>query len=266
MVFYRRKRYVKKRGMKRRLKRYSKPTVRKLAKRVRGISRSLRKATEWTDWTEQKPPTDAVSPFQQFHINNYGNWTPTFLQSRMNTGANAEVAQAGWSGLDWIRSRVSMDFKLDAEYKNITYTVFLIQLKDQFRNTQFDDATGTLTLTAGVHYNMTEGMAMLNKRFFVIRGIRKFTLGNFGANPTTVGDAGGSIDDYRRVTFRLRPNKKILRQDSSRVLVGPAAAAANSALPDPDPSKNYYVLVFNNDSDATYQKINYRADHVCKSY
>lgn len=263
MVYYRRKRTMKKRGMRRPLRRFSrKPTTRGLAKRVAGISRTLRKATEWSDWTQERLGVDAVAPFQQFHINNYSTWLPTFLN-----GMSSATSQGTLQEVTWVNSKLTMDFNLKADYANITYTVFLVQLKDQFRNNQYDDTTGTITLTAGVHYNSTEGMTMLNKRFFVIRGVRKFTLGNFGVNPATVGDAGGSIDDYKRITFALRPNKKVIRQEAGRRLIGFVGTPAQEALPDPDPSKNYYVLVFNNDASATEaQKINYRAQHVCKSY
>lgn len=263
MAFYRRRRMMKKRGRSSRLRRFSrKPTVRKLAKRVAGISRSLRKSVNWFDWTHQRLNVDAVAPVQQFHINNYGQWSPTFINQ-----LTSAVSQATIQSFVWVSSMISMDFQLAADYANIVYTVFLVQLKDQFRNTQFDDTTGVLTLTAGVHYNSTDGMTMLNKRFFVIRGIRKFALGNFGVNPATVGDAGGSIDDFKRISFRLRPNKRILKQDDARRLIGLGPTSAGDAVPDPDPSKNYYILVFSNDASATEsQKINYRAQHVVKTY
>lgn len=250
---------VKKRGMRSRLRRFSRkrPTTRSLAKRVSRISRTLRKAVEWYDFADAKEPVSAVAPYQQFHVNNYINWLPTFLMSSSFNASN----QFAITSLDWMSSRIQLQFKLDNDYDNVTYTTFLVQLKDQFRNDQFNDNTGVLTLTAGVHYNMTEGMVTLNKRFFVVRGIRKFILGNFGINPATVGDAGGSIDDFKRLTFKLRPYKKILRQTAAANIVG------TNSLPDPDPSKNYYVLVFSSDTvPATSQKITYRADHVCKSY
>lgn len=233
-----------------------------LAKRVASISKTLRKAVNWFDWTQQRLNVDAVAPFQQFHINHYGQWSPTFI-NQLTTA----VSQGTIQSFTWVSSMISMDFQLATDYANMVYTVFLVQLKDQFRNSQFDDTTGVLTLTAGVHYNSTDGMTMLNRRFFVIRGIRKFALGNFGVNPATVGDAGGSIDDFKRISFRLRPNKRILKQDDARRLIGPGQASAGDAVPDPDPSKNYYILVFNNDASATEaQKINYRAQHVVKTY
>lgn len=270
MAFYRRRRMMKKRGRSSRLRRFSrKPTVRKLAKRVAGISRSLRKATEWQDWTHQTTLNN-VAPYTQYHVNHYRDWEPTFLMYANATDPTLPwQGQAGWQGIDWISTRLQMEFQMNTDFSNVTYTVFLVQLKDQFRNSQFNDDTGVLTLSERVHYTNANGMVSLNKRYFVVRGIRRFQMGNFGANPSTTGDAGGNVIDYKRVSFRLRPNKKILRQGATRNLIGHNASTPQStdALDDPDPSKNFYVLIFNDDATAeTRQTTTIVANHVCKTY
>lgn len=151
-------------------------------------------------------------------------------------------------------NKVNVDvvIRQDNEPDLITHSVFLVSLKDQGADsTTFDPATGTLTLTDGVHYSQWNAsdarQVVMSPRFFNIHKVwRTFTGGQIGGQ--TVQPALRS----RNMTFV--PRQK-LYQNPRGNLFGNLSFSFSK-----DPSQNYYLVCFNNNAtgDAEAPKLDLR--------
>lgn len=135
---------------------------------------------------------------------------------------------------------------LSNEEETIGFTYFIVSLKKR-GTSLFNVSTGSLLgLTSGTHYaKSSAGMVMLNKEFFRIHAYKKFTLTNWGAQLNT-GAAQSQYGADRRWSNKIHCNM---------VVTSPAGNALGMPSPQ-DPSQNYYLLMFNDNSgiDAEYPR------------
>ena len=96
-----------------------------------------------------------------------------------------------------------------AEESNITYSCYLVSLKDQMNQRQvFNPDTGELDLAAGTHYWVSPtasgaiGMILLNPKCFKIHRKWKFTIGN-NNQALTVASAVGGIQAQKTIYFKV---------------------------------------------------------------
>jgi len=138
----------------------------------------------------------------------------------------------------YLSSGIDMIVDAAAETDTVNFTMFVVSLKDQATQA-FNPTTGLLTLTAGVHYSSLEGMAMVNKTYFNVHKVKRFATGNHGA----ASYVSSALDDSKlrmRTYFKIKPNMTVKNPTGDwKALVCPR-----------DPSQNWYILFFNNDTDA----------------
>lgn len=217
-----------------RTKTAKKSTVAALKRDVKMLKKDVRDRTQIHHLASEINSTLGSASGAQMFVANLCNWsaaTPIFGSS------NTDV--------DLANSYVHRGFGLDVyvtnndESQQINYTAFLVSLKDNI-GSAFDPNTGALTLTNPLHfYNNSSPVAltMLNKNCFNIHKIKRFTLGNMGVGQTVNGlqtQYGNAIRWY----WKIRADKKVSCPTQSM-------KTQQSSL---DPSKNYYLLISNDNS------------------
>jgi len=211
-----------------------------VAKKVATLTKTVAKLTKisYDKITMQLADTNldsVVQPYYQWHVNKLMNsWNPIFGSNTQDV-INADKVYINNYKLD---VRLSQETEADRIY----YTAFLVSLKDQGGDVNtFDPATGSLTLTPGIHYQTlsTNGRVMINMKFFNIHSFKRFTM---GGRP---GDQ--SAPETRDLSFTIVPKQKLIVNPRGNVL-------QNAAFSFPkDPSQNYFMLLFNDDSATDFQ-------------
>jgi len=176
-----------------------------------------------------------TQPYYQYHINGQMNTWAAIFGSNTTDIINVDKVYVN-------NYTVDMRLTQDNEPDRIFYTVFLVSLKDQAADANtFDPATGSLQLLDSIHYQTlsTNGRILLNTKFFNIHSMKRFTMG---------GRAGDqSAPEIKDLSFKVVPKQKLIVNPRGNVL-------QNAAFTFPkDPSQNYYMLVFNDDSGADLQ-------------
>lgn len=178
-----------------------------------------------------------VQPFYQYHLNRAMNtWSAIFGTS------NTDIAEADKAMINSYKLDVRLTQSNEAD--RIFYSMFIVSLKDQAADsTTFGPGTGALTLADSTHYQTlgSEGRVLLNPKFFNIHHYKRFTMG---------GRAGDqSTPETRDISFTVVPPK------NNNVIVNPRGNVfRNASFTFPkDPSQNYYLLLFNDDSGADLQ-------------
>lgn len=133
---------------------------------------------------------------------------------------------------------IDLDMYLTAssEKDTIGYTIFLVSLKDNI-GSDFNTYTGALGASINNHYVYYNGMAKLNTAVFKIHKTKRITMTNFGkaiGDPTSKQQFG--IDC--RWNWKIRPNK----------LVKNAYGDWRGLHSSVDPSNQYYLMIFNDNS------------------
>lgn len=235
---YRRRIIRKKSAIKRLAKGRKTTAVQTLAKQIQGIKMRMRKDTKIVNYVQNGGSVGSAlgAEFNAFVIPNLTNWSPTF-------GASADDNEQ--PSAIWKSTGMDMLFRSYSEPTEVNFTVFLVRCKDVMAP-YINLTTGAVTLTAGTHYvssasgtQVAAGLVMLNKKFFQILKIKRFTLGN---NGTTLGQPSAQTQygTDRRIYMKFSPNTKISN---------PNGNWASTACPQ-DPSQNYLLLVFNNNATA----------------
>lgn len=217
---------------KRRTYRKGKSTVKGLAKRVNALSRSMRMKTEYQHLggTINSTIGSILPPgISIFNLCNWNSYSSIFGSFNTDVDLGNSYYHKSF-GLD-------LTFEPNNETDNVSYTVFLVSLKDSI-GSAFDSTNGTLSLNSPQHFWANQGMIMLNKKVFNIHKVKRFHLGNFGA-PLTQSSAN-QYGTIRRFYWKWFPKCKVINPVASVKLL-------NSSI---DPSKQYFLLVCNDDSSA----------------
>lgn len=215
-----------------------------LAKAVKNIQLKMKQKTIMLNYGQQFDNSLISGDFDQFKLSNYSAWTPIFGASGDDGTANKMIHKS--FGLD-------MYINANSESDETHFTVFLVSLKDDMRGAGFNNTNGTLSLSSGFDYYQTSGFTMLNKKNFNIHGIRRFTLGNNGVGLGS-STAQTQYGTDRRVYLKMRCNKTVTNSTGNWRDLGCS----------PDPSDNYYLLVFNDNGifDATYPRVRINVVHT----
>ena len=217
------------------LSRLTKPVrqtaIQTLAKQVKALKTSMKKDQQLISYS-QTYDDNVGADLTYFQISRFSNWSDTFGAGGNDDDTNNVIWKS--AGIDCYLTHQNTN----DEEENVTYTCFLVSLRDEVGQ-GYSPATGNLTLTSGQHYVSLAGMTMLNKKFFKIHKIKRFTLGNFGQNLNLSAGQKQYGNDMRWY-WKIAPNAKIVNPTGDWRLL-PAS---------PDPSKAYYVLIFNNNSIA----------------
>lgn len=217
----------------------------RLARSVQRLQRKQRRVLQTLNFRYNGGGT-LSSQFNQWNLTNFSALTPVFGTAADDLTANA-VRHVG----------VGVDCILDSntEVDTINYTVYVVSLKDDAAGI-LDYSGGTLSLSQDVHYTFNAGMALLNRKFFKVHKTWRWTSGNLGA-PKTQSSANGAQVWYRRKFFRLKIGTQVRN---------PAGNWNALACPR-DPSQNYFLLMFNDNSalDLENPAFTFHAVHTMKS-
>jgi len=230
MVFIRR-RVAKRRVYRKRKGMGARPSVAKLARVVKGLVRKEKVADEYINLGQFNSYDSMVSPYSIVNLCNYTGMAGIFGTASDDRTDNKIVHQS--MGMD---IRVSLENTVNNEENTVNFTAFLVSLRDQ-ASAVFTPSNGALSLTADVHYYSTSGCALLNKKIFKIHKFKRFTLSNYGT-ALTASAAQTQYGTDIRWYWKHSPRTTI---------VNPAGgwSSLGSAL---DPSKQYYLIVFNDNT------------------
>ena len=219
------------------------PAKKSVAKKVTTLAKQVKKLTtisydKVAMKTIETAYTGMTQPFYQYHINNLMSaWTPIFGYDS-NDFSNVNKVYVNSYKVD---ARILQGSEADA----IWYTAFVVSLKDDAADsTTFDPATGILTLTNGVHYTTLggNGKVLVNPRVFNIHSYKRFYM---GGRP---GDQSAPV--VRDLSFTIVPKQKLITNPKGNVF-----GTGGLSFPK-DPSKNYYMLLFNDDLGSDLQTNN----------
>lgn len=226
--------YARRRGMRRtkrstnikRLAKGKETTITTLAKSIRTLQRQFKRDQEYLNYGQIWIAQNLSANYTSFHLSDFSSWTRIFGTTSNDDTQNSMIWKA--QGLD-------MKFTIGNEPANTDFTIMLLHAKDTAKSSI--GAGGALTLTAGDHYYTSGGLTMINKKYFTVLKIKRFSLGNNGQSAST-STAQTQFGTDRRLYFKYRPNKKI---------TNPSGDWKNLTQ-SLDPSGNYYLVCFNNNS------------------
>jgi hypothetical protein len=230
---YGRKRYARKRPARKGVSKLvkAKPTaITTLAKAVKSIQNKMKAKTITLNY-QQVYSRGLSGDVEVFPLSKYSAWSRIFGAGADDETGNAMIHKG--FGLDMY---LSLENTIN-EPDTTQFTIFLVSLKDQARGFAFNNTTGALSLSAGLDYAITGGIVMLNKKSFNIHAVKRKVLTNHGQALNLSSAQTQSGTDFR-CYMKARPNAKITNQ-------GGNWAGLDCS---PDPSQNYYLLIFNDNS------------------
>jgi hypothetical protein len=223
----------------------AKPTaITTLAKAVKSIQSKMRQKTIMLNYGQQFDNGNLSSDVDIFKLSNYSSWTAIFGTQADDGTANAMVHKS--FGMD-------MYLSASTETDRTNFTIFLVSLKDDARSGIFNNSNGNLSLTGGIDYYNNAGFVLLNKKSFNIHSVKRCVLGNNGVGLGS-STAQTQYGTDRRYYFKQRCNKKVVSAGGNWTGLGCS----------PDPSDNYYLLIFNDNGifDATYPRVQLNIVHT----
>lgn len=221
-----------------------------LAKAVAGLQRKVRGQHQFLSYVQGATQSNLSTPFNAINLCDFSAMTGMFGSSADDETDNKIIHQS--FGID---GYVSLENLLNNEEDSVTITMFLVSLKDQIGGA-FNPSTGALTLSNTVHYYSQDGLTMLNKRIFNIHKVKRRVITNHGtalAQPSAQTQGGTDFRFY----WKWSPRSTILNP------TGDWKSLASGL----DPSKSYYLLIFNNNSvvDLESPCITYNIVHTMKT-
>lgn len=222
-----------------------KSSVSALAKQVQSLSRFVKRDQQYINFGSYWSAQNLSSNYVALHLNRFDTWNYIFGSAANDTYQNSMI---------WKSTGLDMKFTIGNEMANTNFTVFLLQAKDEAAT--LIDSNGALTLTSTDAYYQTAALTMVNKKYFRILGIRRFSLGNNGQSASS-STAQTQFGTDRRMYMKFRPGKKITNP------TGDWKALSRSL----DPSGNYYLVIFNDNSaaDLEYPEVTMTAVHTVQT-
>lgn len=255
-MVYARKKFVARRYRKKPVSKVSKMAkgkstqIQTLAKAVKTLQQKTKSQHQYQNYTSSQSQINVNSDYLALNLCNFNTLVPIFGIDADDDNNYKVVHQS--VGMDFY---LSLENLINNEEDTINFTMFLVSLKDEI-GSAFNTTTGALTLTNLNHYYMQNGLCMLNKKCFNIHKVMRRTLTNHGtalANPSAQTQYGTDCRWY----WKWKMNNTITNPLGDW-------KALNSAL---DPSKQYYVLIFNDNSVADLESpaLTYNFVHTMKT-
>jgi len=224
--------------------------IKTLAKAVRTLQKKDKQDAQYLNFTQQISELNVSAPLSYVNLSDFSGMISTFGTSANDNVDNRIIHKS--FGMD---CRVSLENQINNEESTIGFTAYLVSLKDEVGNI-YNNLTGGLTLTLGATHEFIQGMVLLNKKVFNIHKTKRFTLTNYNQaliSPAAQSQYGTDIRWY----WRLPVNKTIINPRGDWKQLGCAL----------DPSKQYYMLLFNDNSTADLESpaFSYVAVHTFKT-
>jgi len=244
------KKFVKASGMPK------KTIASKVATLVKKVKKMETVATERVATYQSQNNISLSSAFNTYNLSRLLTTTVGVTTTPIFGAQLADVADCGKAYLN--SKDIYISIRQNNEPNLIRYSMFIVSLKDQGATTTvFDPLTRQLvglTSSFGAHYvGVASDQIVLNPLVFNVHKTARFTMGYEGA-------AGPSADTYseRRFKYTIKPRQKLIQNSTGSLFTD---AAQTSPI---DPSQNYFVLVFNDNSgvDTENNKMDFQViDH-----
>lgn len=224
--------------------------IQALAKSVRTLQRVVRRGHQIQNYFAGESRVNVSSNYTAFNLCNYNGMSPIFGADADDD--NNQMIQHKSFGLD---TYFSLENSINNEEDTISFTVFIVSLKDSI-GSAFNPSTGGLSLTDGIHYASTNGLTLVNKKLFKIHHVRRFNLTNHGT-ALSQPSAQTQFGTDRRLYFKVNPNNVIQNPSGDWKDLSSAV----------DPSKQFYMLVFNDNSVADLESpcVSWSSVHTMKT-
>jgi len=176
-------------------------------------------------------------------------WTPIF-----GTSSNDGIANQ----IQHVSLKMTIYCTLENvinEPDTIGVSLFLCSMKDNIGQ-NFNPATGLVTLVPGFHFTTLQGQVIVNSKVIKVHKVKRLMLTNHGSALGVPSAKNQDGTDYR-ASWYLKTNKRIVNPYGDwRQLICP-----------PDPSLNYFLLAFNDNSvvDLQSPKLQLNIVHNTKS-
>lgn len=224
-----------------------------LANQVKSIKKSLKAETEYIQYGNHISTGVIQSPAYQINMQDFQNMQRIFGTTSDDDTDN-KICRRSF-GIDMYVTAESAN----NEEETVHYTAFLVSLRDDANDLSlWNPATGNLNLINGTHYydngGLTAGaLVLLNKKYFKIHKTKRFTLTNNGtalANPSAQTQYGTDCRWY----WKMSTGNQTIQNAG-----GVPGGNWKDMRTIPDPSKNYYVLLFNDNSlaDLEFPELQY---------
>lgn len=212
---------------------YAKPTITKLNAKITRIAKRIKEGTEKV-YLNTNGQGSLASNFYGVNLCDWSTQTPVF-DNDPSASAYSKCNKFTWNKL-----KLDLIYDIGNEYSNVDITTFLVSIKDEASKI-YDKTTGVLSLTSGEDYKRNSatsnsGQVFLNPKVFNIHYVKRMIMGNSGQNPNTNGNSTEMKYIRRRQTISLSIGKVCHNPYGDIDLL-----TCNQ-----DPSKQYYLLVFNN--------------------
>jgi len=180
-----------------------------------------------------------AAPYYVYNITNGLNtWAPTWGDNAADL-ANVSKMYVNSYKLD---CRVVQGTESDLTF----YTAFIVSLKDQANDDNtWSPSTGALVLSPDVHYAdiATNGRTLMNPKYFNIHAYKRFYMGG------REGDQSAPV--HRDMSFTIVPKQKKIENPGGNIF---GSISGRNGLPFPrDPSQNYFLVMFNDNSAIDFQ-------------
>lgn len=205
--------------------------VQVLAKAVNKLQAKGRALHQYLNYAQSESRVNLTADLIAFNCCNYSAGTPIFGADADDDNNYKAIHQS--FGLDCY---ISLENTINNEPDTTTFTIFFVQLKDDIGNV-FNTTTGALTLTAGTHYYIQNGQCMINKKMFKIHKVIRKVLTNHGTALTAPSAQSQSGTDFR---FYIK--------HSPRTMITNVGGDWKNLSCSVDPSKQYHLLIFNDNS------------------
>jgi len=214
-----------------------KPTaVQTLAKAVKKLQMADKMQHQYLQYGQAEARINIIQDYVALNLCNYAVGQPIF-------GADADD--------DNNYKIVHQSFKMDCylalentinEPDTTTFTMFLVSLKDEIGIGVFNSFTGALVLTPNLHYYNQNGQVILNPKMFKTHKKIKKVLTNHG---TTLAAPSAQTQDGTNARFMI--------SHSPRQVITNIAGDWKALQSSVDPSKQWYFLIFSDNSSGDLQ-------------
>lgn len=174
-----------------------------------------------------------------------GPYVFTNLTNWSNKSAVFATSTSDWDNSNKLyHKKMTVTCRLTAgnEYDLIGYRIFLVTLKDEANvPARWNSGTGGLALSNNLDYAITNfGKAMLNPKVFNIHKVKEFYTSNYGAPAGTTGPVGPLIKEWNWTVY---PKHEVFNPSGN----------VRQLVTSQDPSKCYYIIIFNDNVSSDLQ-------------
>jgi len=231
--------YLKNRLLKKGVKGLAKgktTAIQTLAKEIKALKAANKKEHQYLQYGQAESRINVIQDYLALNLCNYAVGAPIF-------GADADD--------DNNYKIVHHSFKMDCflalentvnEPDTTTFTMYLVSLRDDVGIGVFNSFTGALVLTPNLHYYNQNGQVLVNPKMFNVHKKIKKVLTNHGQN---LANPSAQTQDGTNCRFMVNYSPRQVITNVS----GDWKALQSSV----DPSKQFYFLIFSDNSAADLQ-------------